>query len=230
MCLSNWLGYFYLADCGAVSRRFTGDSPQENLSSCSSSSRPSSRFKEEPYEHLSISHSSLQSHLHHPIQGSAEARKLPKDSSERTEMAVPCRLLSRNTYDQHRVCQNLSQNLPMQMMLEQKRRLHMTETPYNPQAQQQSARGHCDATRGEERTVLKGQAPYVSLNLHHVLAKHSSFPAVPYSLGHLTDSYRGEELNPYLYRGPSPASRPSPENHGQIPHYIGTSVIISNER
>lgn len=149
-------------------------------------------------------------------------------------MAVPCRLLSKSTYDQPRVCQglqNLSQNFPMQMMLEQKRRLHMIETPYdNPQGQQQSARGHCDATRGDDRTVLKGQAPYVSLNFHQVLAKHSPFQAVPYSLGRLTDSYRGEELNPYLYRGQSPASRPSPENHGQIPHYIGTSVIISNER
>ncbi|MCJ8742500.1 hypothetical protein PDJAM_G00082750 [Pangasius djambal] len=221
------------ADCGTVTRRFPGD--PDDFSRCSSSSGPSSRFKEEPYEQLSTSHSRPQSHLHNPIQGSAEARKFSKDHTERAEMAMPCRLLSKSTYDQPRVCQglqNLSQNLPMQMMLEQKRRLHMTDKPYNPQGQQQPARGYCDATRGEERTVLKGQAPYVSLNLHHVLAKHSSFPAVPYSLGHLTDSYsyRGEELNPYLYRGQSPASRPSPENHGQIPHYIGTSVIISNER
>ncbi|KAK3550078.1 hypothetical protein QTP86_019176 [Hemibagrus guttatus] len=219
------------ADCG---RRFSSDSLHENYSSCSSSSRLSSRFKEEPYEHLSISHSRPQSHLHNPLQGSAEARKLSKDPAERDEMAVSCRLLNKSTYDQPRVCQglqNLSQNLPMQMM-EQKRRLHITETLYNPQGQQQSARGHCDASRAEESTVLKGQAPYVSLNLHHVLAKHSSFPVVPYSLGHLTDSYsyRGEELNPYLYRGQSPASRSSPENHGQIQHYIGTSVIITNER
>lgn len=233
--LPNFLGNFYPADCGTVTRRFPGDSLHENFSSCSSSSRPSSRFKEEPYDHFPINHSRPQSHHHNPIQGSAEARKLSKDSAEPAEMPVPCRLLSKNAYDQPRVCQglqHLSQNLPMQMMLEQKRRLHMNETPYNPQGQQQSARGHYDATRAEERTVLKGQAPYVSLNIHHVLAKHSSFPAVPYSLGHLTDSYsyRGEELNPYLYRGQSPASRPSPENHGQIPHYIGTSVIISNER
>lgn len=233
--LTNWLGSFYLADCGPVTRRFSSDSLHENFSSCSSSSRPNSRFKEEPYEHLSVSHSRPQGHLHHPIQGSAEARKLSKDSAERAEMAVPCRLLNKTTYDQPRVCQglqNLSQNLPMQMMLDQKRRLHMNETAYNPHGQQQSDRGHCDATRGEERTVVKGQAPYVSLNLHQVLAKHSSFPAVPYSLGHLTDSYgyRGQELNPYLHRGQSPASRPSPENHGQIPHYISTSVIISNER
>lgn len=218
-----------------MTRRLPGDSLHENFSSCASSSRPSSRFKEEPYEHLSSSHSRPQSHLHNPIQGSVEVRKLSKDSAERAEMAVPCRLLSKSTYDQPRVCQglqNLSHNRPMQTMLEQKRRVHTSETPYDPQGQRYSARGHCDATMSEDRTVLKGQAPYVSLNLHHVLTKHSSFPAVPYSLGHLTDSYsyRGEELNPYLYRGQSPASRPSPENHGQIPHYIGTSVIISNER
>lgn len=235
MCLNHFLWYFNPADCGAVTRRFPDDPLHENFSSCSSSSRPSSRFKEEPYEHLSISHNRPQSHLHNPIQGSAEARKLSKDSAERAEMAAPCRLLSKDNYDQPRVCQglqHLSQNIPMQMMLEQKRRLHMTETQYNPQGQQQSARGHLDSTRDDERTVLKGQTPYVPLNLHHVLAKHSSFPAVPYSLGHLSDSYsyRGEEINPYLYRGQSPNARPSPENHGQISHYIGTSVIISNER
>lgn len=235
MCLTNCLGSYYLADCGTVTRRFSSDSLHENFSSCSTSTRLGSRFKEEPYEHFSISHSRPQSHLHNSIQEGAEARKLSKDPAERAEMTMPCRLLSKSTYDQPRVChglQNLSQNLPMQMMLEQKRRLHMTETPYNPQGQQHSVRGHCDASRVEERTVLKGQTPYVSLNLHHVLAKHSSFPAVPYSLGHLTDSYsyRGEELNSYLYRSQSPASRTSPENHGQIPHYIGTSVIISNER
>uniref|UniRef100_A0A674B2I2 SIM bHLH transcription factor 2 n=1 Tax=Salmo trutta TaxID=8032 RepID=A0A674B2I2_SALTR len=80
---------------------------------------------------------------------------------------------------------------------------------------------------------LPAQAPYMSLNLHHVLAKHSSFQAPPYAaLGHLSDSYgyRGDEMGSYGYKSQSPASGSSPETHREIPHYIGTSVIITNER
>uniref|UniRef100_A0A8C8EKG8 Uncharacterized protein n=1 Tax=Oncorhynchus tshawytscha TaxID=74940 RepID=A0A8C8EKG8_ONCTS len=80
---------------------------------------------------------------------------------------------------------------------------------------------------------LPAQAPYMSLNLHHVLAKHSSFQAPPYAaLGHLSDSYsyRGDEMGSYGYKNQSPASGSSPETHREIPHYIGTSVIITNER
>ncbi|KAL1267248.1 hypothetical protein QQF64_002923 [Cirrhinus molitorella] len=81
----------------------------------------------------------------------------------------------------------------------------------------------CGASRlSEEKRLLVAQSPYVSLNLHHVWAKH--VPSGAYALGHLTDGYRGEEANPYLYRTQSPAG----DAH-RVPHYIGTSVIISNE-
>lgn len=160
---------------------------------------------------------------------------MPKDSVERPEIPVSCRLLGKSSYDQQRSrqgLQNLNQNLPV----EQKHRLHAEKT-LEPQWQNQAALVHYDSARSEDKRVLmgvgvQGQSPYVSLNFQHILAKHGSFPASPYSLGHLTDGYgyRSEDISPYLYRSPSPASRPSPEGHSQIPHYIGTSVIISNER
>uniref|UniRef100_A0A8B9I209 SIM bHLH transcription factor 2 n=1 Tax=Astyanax mexicanus TaxID=7994 RepID=A0A8B9I209_ASTMX len=209
---------------------------------------PCSRFKEEPYEHPSLGQSRADNRLHTPLQSNNEARKLQlhrdsKDHTERGEMSAPCSLLvggvlSKSSCEQTRTPQGLSQHLPM--LLEQTRRLRSGEAPFEAQA---GLPGHCDSNgerrvvRGDERRVLMGmglqtQSPYVSLNFHHVLAKHGSFPAAPYTLSHLTESYgyRGEELNPYLYRGQSPVSSPSPESHSEIPHYIGTSVIISNER
>ncbi|XP_057177523.1 single-minded homolog 2 [Triplophysa rosa] len=108
------------------------------------------------------------------------------------------------------------------LVLEQRRRLRTTDGLYE------------ESDTQEERRVLVGmrlpaQSPLVSLNLHHVLTKRGSIPSGSYALSHLTEScgYRGEEMNPYLYRTQSPS--PSPERHG-VPHYIGTSVIISNER
>uniref|UniRef100_A0A4W4FPT6 SIM bHLH transcription factor 2 n=1 Tax=Electrophorus electricus TaxID=8005 RepID=A0A4W4FPT6_ELEEL len=138
----------------------------------------------------------------------------------------------------HQGLQGLSQHIPTQAALEQRHRLcAAAQTGYDHRGEERRATRVAEQAKEEERRLLMGtglqaQPPYGSLNFHHVLVKHSPFPAAPYSLGHLTDSYgcRGEELNPYLYRGPSPASSPSPEGHSEIPHYIGTSVIISNER
>uniref|UniRef100_A0A3B1IU45 SIM bHLH transcription factor 2 n=1 Tax=Astyanax mexicanus TaxID=7994 RepID=A0A3B1IU45_ASTMX len=234
-------------DRGTVGQGYPSDPLHGGFSSCSSS-RPCSRFKEEPYEHPSLGQSRADNRLHTPLQSNNEARKLQlhrdsKDHTERGEMSAPCSLLvggvlGKSSCEQTRTPQGLSQHLPM--LLEQTRRLRSGEAPFEAQA---GLPGHCDSNgerrvvRGDERRVLMGmglqtQSPYVSLNFHHVLAKHGSFPAAPYTLSHLTESYgyRGEELNPYLYRGQSPVSSPSPESHSEIPHYIGTSVIISNER
>ncbi|XP_026111537.1 single-minded homolog 2-like [Carassius auratus] len=65
----------------------------------------------------------------------------------------------------------------------------------------------------EDKRLLVSQSR-VSLNLQHVWAKH--VPSGPYTLSHLTDGYRAEEV----HRTQSTAG----------PHYISTSVIISNER
>uniref|UniRef100_A0A671KA76 Single-minded homolog 2-like n=1 Tax=Sinocyclocheilus anshuiensis TaxID=1608454 RepID=A0A671KA76_9TELE len=98
-------------------------------------------------------------------------------------------------------------------------RLCVTNTPYEDRNPRLSEQNHT-----EEKRLPGAQSPYVSLNLHHVWAKH--VPSGPYALSRLTDAYRGEEVNPYLYRTQSPTA----DAHRGAPHYIGTSVIISNER
>uniref|UniRef100_A0AAY4EN81 Single-minded homolog 2 n=1 Tax=Denticeps clupeoides TaxID=299321 RepID=A0AAY4EN81_9TELE len=199
------------------------DPVHEGFSSCSTS-RPSSRFKEEPYDHHTLSQNKLEAQLHTPQQ---VAKADGKDSADCAEKAPPCSvlgasMLAKSGCEQARP---LRQHLPVQVMLEQRRQLCMMEPPYGHRAD------------SEEKKMFVGmglgaQAPYVSLNFHHVLAKHGSFQGPTYTLGHLMDnySYRGEEINPYLYKSQSPASSSSPETYREIPHYIGTSVIITNER
>ncbi|KAM6910820.1 single-minded homolog 2 [Lycodopsis pacificus] len=144
------------------------------------------------------------------------------------------------------------QPLPVQMELEQRRRC-MMEAPYShpatayPQAadglQQHGVAAELQPMSAEEdRRMLMGmgvgvglpaQAPYMSLNFHKVLGKHGSIKAPAYStLRQITDSqcYHGKETASYSCNSQSPSSGSSPESHREIPHYIGTSVIITNER
>uniref|UniRef100_A0A671K8W1 SIM bHLH transcription factor 2 n=1 Tax=Sinocyclocheilus anshuiensis TaxID=1608454 RepID=A0A671K8W1_9TELE len=79
--------------------------------------------------------------------------------------------------------------------------------------QQTQRRRLSEQSHTEDKRLLVAQSR-VSLNLHHVWTKH--VPSGPYALSHLTDGYRAEEV----HRTQSPAG----------PHYISTSVIISNER
>lgn len=209
-------------------------------------------MKEEPYEHSAVGQPKPEGRLLPPQQAAKDEGKPqfirePKDSLGCREKPLAGSLgspvLSKASCDHPRPLHGLGQHLPMQVVLEQRRRLCMMESPYGQHPSLEQA--DSDGERGagglrtlehgaeDEQRVLMGQAPYVSLNFHHVLAKHGSFQAPPYALaGHLTDSYgyRGAEMNPYLYKNQSPASSSSPEMHREIPHYIGTSVIITNER
>ncbi|KAL0183342.1 hypothetical protein M9458_022717, partial [Cirrhinus mrigala] len=118
----------------------------------------------------------------------------------------------------HQAPQGFGQQPPVQ-----RRRPCATDAPYEDRNGERCAAPRLsEQNHMEEKRVLVAQSPYVSLNLHHVWAKH--VPPGPYALSHLTDGYRGEEVNPYLYRTQSPAN----DAH-RVPHYIGTSVIISNE-
>ncbi|XP_035289700.1 single-minded homolog 2 [Anguilla anguilla] len=243
----------------AASRRYaSGDLAHDGFSSCSTP-RPNSRLKEEPYEHNTVGQAKTEGGLQAPQQAAKEDSKMqfirdPKDSLGCREKPLLGPLgspaLSKASCDHPRPLHGLGQHLPMQVVLEQRRRLCMMESSYthhlaeHPGLEQADSNGERGGGAGgglrtlehggeEEQRVLMGQAPYVSLNFHHVLAKHGSFQAPPYTLaGHLTDSYsyRGGEVNSYLYKNQSPASSSSPEIHREIPHYIGTSVIITNER
>ncbi|KAL4608728.1 hypothetical protein GN956_G24839 [Arapaima gigas] len=223
-------------------RRHVGESALEGFSSCSTS-RPNSRFKEEPYEHDSLGQGRQDTRLHSPQRAAEENGKLQLIHNLKDH-------LGKVSYGHAKTLQGLGHHLPM---LEQRRRLCAVEAPYThtanhaavEQPESKGDRGTAKlldqgavAAAGEQQRMFmgmgfQGQAPYVSLNFHHVLAKHGSFQTPPYALtGHLGDGYshRGEELEPYTYRNQSPASSSSPEMHREMPHYIGTSVIITNER
>ncbi|XP_030648066.1 single-minded homolog 2 [Chanos chanos] len=239
-----------------ASRRYVHEPVHEAFSSCSTS-RPSSGFKEEPYEHATLGQERTEGRLHTPQQVTKEDSKMQFIHEHREvlncgEKAVARPVLSGAVLSKGscerpvRPFHNLGQHFPMQVVLEQRRRLCMMEAHRpDPSGQEQTDSngergspklmeqgGGADDRRMFMGMGLPGQAPYVSLNFHHVLAKHGSFQGPAYTLGHLTDnySYRGEEINPYLYKNQSPASSSSPESHREIPHYIGTSVIITNER
>ncbi|KAL2095418.1 hypothetical protein ACEWY4_010137 [Coilia grayii] len=232
----------------AAGRRYISEAGPEGFSSCSTS-RPNIGLKEEPYE-KTPQHVTKEEHK---ISFSRD----PKDSSlhNTAEKVNPCAMfgstmLAKASCEQTRPLHPLHQHLPMQVVLEQRRKLCMMESSYSHRPDHPGSDHHMDSAgeRGtsklmeqcgaEEKRVIMGmglgaQTPYVSLNFHHVLAKHSSFQgSAAYTLSHLTDNYgyRGEEIAPYLYKSQSPASSSSPESHREIPHYIGTSVIITNER
>ncbi|XP_041718886.2 single-minded homolog 2-like [Coregonus clupeaformis] len=263
-----------------VSRRYPPSEPlHDGFSSCVTL-RSNSRFKDEPYEHHTLGQrKTTEDRLHSQSQATKEDSKLPfnRDHLHKAsegggcivgEKPLSCPMLNSSVLGkasckQSRSLHGLVQPFPMQVVLEQRRRLCMMESPYSHSATGPLEHTDCNGERRtpklleaeaveEERRMWMGvgvevgvgmgvgvgaglpaQAPYVSLNLHHVLAKHSSFQAPPYAaLGHLTDSYgyRGDEMGSYGYKSQSPASSPSPETHKEIPHYIGTSVIITNER
>lgn len=148
---------------------------------------------------------------------------------------------------------SMGQSLPVPMALEQRRRLCMMEAPYSHPAAgyPQPTDGHQKhgaamelQTRSaeEDRRMLTGmgvgvglpaQAPYMSLNFRKILSKNGSIKAHPFTtLSHIADSnsYHDKETAPYSCNNQSPSSSSSPESHREFPHYIGTSVIITNER
>ncbi|KAL6099214.1 sim2 [Pungitius sinensis] len=145
------------------------------------------------------------------------------------------------------------QPLPAQVALEQRRRLCMMEAPCShpaaayPQAanslQRHGAAAELQPRSAEEdRRMLIGmgvgvglptQNPYVSLNFHKVLGKPGSIKAPAFTtLSHVTEghSYHGKEKASYRCNSQSPSSDSSAESHRETPHYIGTSVIITNDR
>ena len=74
---------------------------------------------------------------------------------------------------------------------------------------------------------------YVSLNLHQVFSNRSSaVKAPPYTaLGHFADGYgcHGNDVVSYSNKSQSPTLGPAQGGQREIPHYVGTSVIITNE-
>lgn len=145
----------------------------------------------------------------------------------------------------------IRQPLRVQMVLEQRRRLRIMEAPYSHGAARYSQpAGHQHDALTElqprsadsDRRMLVGmgvgvefpvQAPYMSLNFQQVLGKHNSTKALPFTtLNHISDSHsdHGKDTTSYSCISQSPSSSLSPDSQRETPHYVGTSVIITNER
>ncbi|KAM4619753.1 single-minded homolog 2 [Polymixia lowei] len=256
----------YTGPVVAASRSYH-DETQNNIPS-STDPRPNSMFKAEPHHNHMLVQGRADGRLH-PQARATKDNKLPYNQDIRYKPArggeglggnkpLPCPLLSglvlsKGSCDQSRSFHGMGQTFPMQVVLEQRRRLCMMETPYGHQAARYPEHADSHKERGtpeesksgeKERKMWIGmgvgvgvgvpaQAPCVSLNLHQVLGSHGSLKSPPYAtISHLTESYdyHGNELASYSYNSKSPASSPSSESHREIPHYISTSVIITNER
>ncbi|XP_071317626.1 single-minded homolog 2 [Trachinotus anak] len=250
---NKYTGPMLAADC-----RF----PDEIYHDCSSNMNQyfPSRLKEEPYKHYTLIHSEVSDVRPHPR---AHATKDGKTSSQdvalnsRGDRALPCPLLSSLVLGKGEQVGSLQraamgQPLPVQMVMEQRRRLCMMEAPYSRRTAEypQPAAGHqqCEAAAEpqprpaeDDRRMVIGmgvgvglpQTPYMSLNFHQVMGKHGSIkPAAFTKLSHITDSqiHHGKDAASYSCNSQSPSSSSSPESHREISHYIGTSVIITNER
>ncbi|XP_040907870.1 single-minded homolog 2 [Toxotes jaculatrix] len=146
----------------------------------------------------------------------------------------------------------MGQSLPVQMVLEQRRRLCVMEAPYShtTAGYPQLADGNqqCEAaaelqprSAEDDRRMLIGrgvgvglpQAPYMSLNFHQILGRHGSSKTPSFTtLSHIRDRpvSHNKDTASYSCNSQSPSSSSSPESHREIPHYIGTSVIITKER
>ncbi|XP_068457234.1 single-minded homolog 2-like [Clinocottus analis] len=236
--------------------------PDELYHNCSISTNPhsASRLKEEPYEHYTLPDICPHPRPHAAKDGKRLGQEVRHHTrgaeGHRGDRPLVCPLLSGlvlGKAEQASSPHAAGQPLPVQMALEQRRRLCMMEAPYGHPAaaypqpadgpQQHAAAELQPRSAEEDRRMLIGmgvgvglpnaQTPYVSLNFHK-LGKHGSLKAPDFTaLSHITDGhgYHGKETAAsYSCNSQSPSSGSSPESHREMPHYIGTSVIITNER
>ncbi|KAG8429431.1 hypothetical protein GDO86_002712 [Hymenochirus boettgeri] len=139
----------------------------------------------------------------------------------------------------------LSHLLPRPVIYEQSRKICMKDSRYGPPSFHHSGYNELENDRTNtkfahnnsehEHYKSVGQVPYVPLNYHHVLTKHGACQTSPCTgseLGTENYGYGPEEVNAFVYKAQSSSSVSSPETHREtsVPHYIGTSVIITNGR
>lgn len=234
--------------------------PDEIHQHCSGSRNPrsTSRLKEEPYEHDTLVRSKMSEVCLHPHpHATKDSKPVSQDVRHsakgaevlQVDQVLACPLLSGlvlSKSEQGDVLHSMGQPLPLHMVLEHRRKQGVMDAPcsYPAAGYPQPADGHqqCRAaaelpprSADEDRRMVTGmgvgvrlpsQTPYMSLKFHKVLSKHGSIKSHPFTtLSHITDnhSYHNKEMA-------FPSSSSSPKSHREIPHYISTSVIITNER
>ncbi|XP_029459331.1 single-minded homolog 2 isoform X2 [Rhinatrema bivittatum] len=236
-----------------ANRRYDEVNTPDDFSSCVSS-RPNSRYKDEIYNCSVMKPSKMDNRVQATQLAIKGGNKLAlsgvvqdkMSTNEKTFSGSQNRaLLPKSECFQSKATGQLNHFLPVPVVYEQ-RRVCMKEPKYGhirhpdthlsePGTHDRMSSKH--AEHNSEHEVLadtrpSGQVPFVPLNYHHILAKHGTFQTN--AAGSVAEDYgySPEEVNSFLYRDHSPSSISSPETHREtaVPHYIGTSVIITNAR
>ncbi|KAG9486221.1 hypothetical protein GDO78_009012 [Eleutherodactylus coqui] len=242
-------------DAPAAAKRYvTTENTSDGFTGCSSSSRSNIRYKDEPYG--STMKANKLEHRGTPTYHTVkEENKMDFSRYQQEKMPVNEKhfsdslnssFLPKSECLHAKTVGQLNHLLPRPMVYEQTRRICMKEPRYghvNLRPTGYHELEHSDRTSTKflhhnpehEHFKPRSQVPYVPLNYHHVLSKHG--PCQPSSCSereHGTENYgySSEEANSYVYKNQSPSSISSPESHREaaLPHYIGTSVIITNGR
>ncbi|XP_029459332.1 single-minded homolog 2 isoform X3 [Rhinatrema bivittatum] len=237
----------------SANRRYDEVNTPDDFSSCVSS-RPNSRYKDEIYNCSVMKPSKMDNRVQATQLAIKGGNKLAlsgvvqdkMSTNEKTFSGSQNRaLLPKSECFQSKATGQLNHFLPVPVVYEQ-RRVCMKEPKYGhirhpdthlsePGTHDRMSSKH--AEHNSEHEVLadtrpSGQVPFVPLNYHHILAKHGTFQTN--AAGSVAEDYgySPEEVNSFLYRDHSPSSISSPETHREtaVPHYIGTSVIITNAR
>lgn len=246
--------FFFLSKAPAAKRYVTGDNPTDGFTGCSSSSRANLRYKDEHYGSTmkASKPENRGTPTYHPVK---EENKMDFGRYQQEKMAVNEKhfsdslnssFLPKSECLHAKTVGQLNHLLPRPMVYEQTRRICMKEPRYghvNLRPTGYHELEHSDRTSTKfphhnpehEHFKPRGQIPYVPLNYHHVLSKHGPCqpsPCTEREQGMENYGYSSEEVNSYIYKNQSPSSISSPESHREpaLPHYIGTSVIITNGR
>ncbi|XP_030055543.1 single-minded homolog 2 isoform X1 [Microcaecilia unicolor] len=243
-------------EASTANRRYGEDNTPDSFSSCVSS-RPNSRYKDEIYTCGIMKPNKMENstELHHAIKEESKLvfNRVMQDKMHVNEKSSPGSLsgalLTKSECFQSKTTGQLNHFLSLPVVYEPRRRVCMKEPKYghiNHYGTHLSELSGNDRMspkhvhHGSENELLvdtrpSGQLPFVPLNYRHVLAKHGTFQTSSCTTtgpGAENYGYSPEEANSFLYKDHSPSSASSPETHREavVPHYIGTSVIITNGR
>ncbi|KAM4701742.1 single-minded homolog 2 [Discoglossus pictus] len=234
----------------ATKRYSEGDTASDGFTGCSSS-RPNIRYKDDFY-HTTAMKANKVDHRSTPTYNAVkEENKLgfnryqqEKITSSNKHFSNSCSnsVLQKSECLHAKTIGQLSHLIPRPGAYEQPRKLCMKEPRYGHVSLHHTSYNDLDSNdrmspkyphHNSEHEHFKpsGQVPFVPLNYHHVLAKHGTCQTSPCTgTDHGTENYgySPDEVNTFSYKNQSPSSISSPET--SLPHYIGTSVIITNGR
>lgn len=218
-------------------------------------SRPNTKYKDKPYSNP-VKQTKMES-LQPPQHVIKEECKVlfRHNSQEKLCNDVKCfspslsnSLLAKSDCDAAKPMTRISQqSLPSPTVYEQGRRICVKEVPYDHFNHQKHNLGDINSGRYNRKVNegrpqqleslgvgTSGQTQLETLSYGQFFAKHT-FQRSPCALtGYIMDNrgYVADGKNSPGYQNPSPALNSSPDMHQEpaLPHYIGTSVIITNGR